>query len=78
MLLNLIIANVAVEEVNNNLEKIKSEYEVKFVSTGKKQYITYGDSCLWDSDSDLEFRNEWKLAEYIMNELFIRMQITFY
>lgn len=78
MLLNLIVVQVAIEEVNLELLKIKSSHRVIFTTDGKHQEIVFGDTILWDSNSDLEFYTEWKLIEHLMSELSVCMQMTFY
>jgi len=77
MQLNLIIAGVAVNEINLELERIEHKEKVIFSTDGNYQEILFEDSVLWDSTLDINFNNEWKLVEFIMNELVVRFQIQF-
>ena len=75
MQINLIIANIAVAEVNEELQKINPNYKLTFITDGTNQEIVFEDTVLWDSNSSQEFYTEWKLVDYLLSEIAVRLHI---
>ena len=75
MQLNLIVANIAVAEVNEELQKVNPDYKVTFITDGFFQRIMFDNYCLWDSNDGSEFYTEWKLIDYLLSEIAVRLHI---